>query len=841
MNDAIKLREKVKDREWYKYQLERYVPYTASPIVHDYMEMKKLYEFVNNDLSKFKDDIAYYCGSLEEYGATEETLVPYNPIPNKLEVLKGDLLARGLNHRIMLLTAKAIRDKNQELLKAFEMSINEDLSLEIQKQQAQMEGMSKEEADRYIESLRTQLSPKDLAVKTFQGESESLYSKLLQHANVDQAIQSKKLETLEDLVTVSRVFLYTGWKNGRPYIKVLNPLHVGFQKSPDTQFIEKGDYVFHWDEITVGDALLEYQNRLDDEEIQKVLDYSYTLNPLTESHMTKPVFDHVKYYSLLTSLGEFRRKGIGTHQGNQLTNYNLNQTIQRLHLEFRAFKEVIFLTIKDEYNTHVTLQANTDVIPSYASKVKYTNRWMEESVKYVWVDEVSNLEMEAEILMIPRRYEVTRLGSDILVDYREVPFQPDYGDNPFSKFELSYKGTILYNRNAKWISLVQRAMPTAFQYMAAKRLQDREISKYVGQERAIDVDQVPDELGSDHEVNAEMSTDPTLKAEVIARKTGTRFYSSGRSANGLPAAPTRTIGVTYNVVDTSPQLLNIQSFCSMLDMEVGMRMGIPPQRESLTMPNTNVTDNRQALVQSTLATQTLFFTLDMVWAHALDEHIMNMRTYIKNYLQDNPNFKHFDLEYMLPDGTKEYMAVEPKHVDKLEGLGLYLFDNGREQLYFNYMLQSVFSFAQNAGQGVEQVSSVLKALTTTNSVEEMHKILATESRSMQERIDKQQQEQMRLIEEQKKAMRELEQYRADLKLEADLTKIREQRISSMEIAELQAQSLANQYDINKNKENDLIERDREKQLFEATENEKDRQHEENLARIKASSLNQKTK
>ena len=89
MNDAIKLREKVKDREWYKYQLERYVPYTASPIVHDYMEMKKLYEFVNNDLSKFKDDIAYYCGSLEEYGATEETLVPYNPIPNKLEVLKG--------------------------------------------------------------------------------------------------------------------------------------------------------------------------------------------------------------------------------------------------------------------------------------------------------------------------------------------------------------------------------------------------------------------------------------------------------------------------------------------------------------------------------------------------------------------------------------------------------------------------------------------------------------------------------------------------------------------------------------------------------------------------------
>jgi hypothetical protein len=836
MNDAIKLREKVKDKEWYKYQLERYVPYTASPIVHDYYEMKKLYEFVNNDLSNFKDDIAYYCGSLEEYGATEEVLVPYNPIPNKLEVLKGDLLSRSFNHRILLLTAKAVRDKNEELINVFRQSIDEELRLTIEKQKAMMEGMPPEELDKYIQQLRVGLEPKDLALKTFNGEAEILYSKLLQHANLDQDVAYKKLETLEDLVTVSRVFLYTGWKNGRPYIKVLNPLHVGFQKSPDVAFIEKGDYVFHWDEITVGDALLEYQNRLDDEEIQKILDYSYTLNPLTEAHMTKPVFDHVKYYSLLTSLGEFRRKGIGTHQGNQLTNYNLNQTLQRLHLEFRAFEEVIFLTVKDEYNTHITLKANADIIPSTAAKVKFTNRWMEESTKYVWDDEYTGVTMEAEVLMIPRRYEVTRLGSDIIVDYREVPFQPDYGSNPFSKFELSYKGTILYNRNSKWLSLVQRAMPTAFQYMAAKRLQDREIAKYVGQERAIDVDQVPDELGMDHEGNAEMSTDPTLKAEVIARKTGTRFYSSGRNANGLPPAPTRSIGVNYNVVDTSPQLLNLQQFCSALDMEVGMRMGIPPQREAMSVPNTNVTDNRQALMQSSLATQTLFYTLDMVWAHALNEHVMNMRTYIKNYLSQNPNLKTFDLEYVLPDGTKEYLQVEPDHVDQLEDLGLYLYDNGREQVYFNYMLQSVFSFAQNAGQGVEQVSSVLKALTSTTSVEEMHKIISTEARALQDRVQKQQEQQQQLIEEQKKAMRELEEYRASLKLESDIAKIQEQRISSREIAEIQSQALANQYDIDKNKENDLIQRDRERMAHETSEKQKDRNLQIELARIKGSSV-----
>lgn len=833
MRDTIKLNEEKKDREWYKYQLDRYVPHTVIPIVEDYEEMKRLYEFVNNDLTKFRDDIAYYCGSLEEYGATEETLVPYNPIPNKIEVLKGDLLSRGINHKVVLLTAKAVRDKNEQLLQAVSASVNEELALFVQQQKAVMEGMSEEEANQMIEQMRTSLQPKDIQVKNFSSESEIIYNKLLQYALIDQDVRLKKAETLEDLVTVSRIFLHVGWKNGKPHIKVLNPLHVGFNKNPEIADIEKGDFVFYWDEITVADALQEYQNRLSDEEIQKVLDYGYSMNPMTEAHVKKPVFDHAKYYSLLDSLGEFRRKGIGTHQGTQLTNYNLRQTMQRVHLEFRAFQEVMFVTVKDEYNTQLTLKSDADIIPAEASKVKFTNRWFEESEKYVWVDE-QGLEMEAEIVKIPRRYEVTRLGTDVLVDFREVPHQPDYGDNPFSRFELSYKGTILYNRNAKWLSLVQRAMPSAFQYMAAKRLQDREMAKYVGQERIIDVDQIPDMIGADHDRSLESDIDPVLRADIIARKTGSRFYSGSRSSNGLPAPPTRTAGVTYATVDTSPAFLNLQQFCQLLDVETGMRMGISPQREAMTLPNTNVTDNRQALMQSGLATQTLFFTIDRVWSRALNEHLMNMKTYIDNYLSVNKNLKGFDMEYILPDGTKEFFQVQPTQLSKLEDLGLYLFDSGREQLYFQYMLQSVFSFAQNAGQGVEQVSSVLKALTSAQGVEEMHKVIAMEAKAMEERQQQQQQQAQQLAEMQKQAAMEMERFRAELKLESELAKIKEQRISNKEQAEIQAQSLANQYDIDKDKENDLIQRDRERQVFEAEQKELDRQHQLKLVQLKES-------
>ena len=116
----------------------------------------------------------------------------------------------------------------------------------------------------------------------------------------------------------------------------------------------------------------------------------------------------------------------------------------------------------------------------------------------------------------------------------------------------------------------------------------------------------------------------------------------------------------------------------------------------------------------------------------------------------------------------------------------------------------------------------------------MHKIIAVEAREMQERLQKQQQQQQQILEEQKKAAMEMEAYRAELKLDADLMRIREQRISNKEQAEIQAQSLANQYDIDKNQENDLIQRQREQQAFEAEQKQLDRDHDLKVVRLKES-------
>lgn len=823
LTDFLKLRipDNEKTLEWYKYQTDRIIPVQNVLTVSDSAEMTKLYQFKNNDLTLFRDEIDYYCGSLAEFGASEEDLIPYNPIPQKLEVLKGEMLARGNTLKIILLTAKAIQSKNEQLYNLIKQSVDQEIQIAIEQQKLKMDGKSPEEIEAYIEEIRTAKSPKDLNIKNYLSESEILYNKLLDYTYSDQDILSKKLESIDDAATVDRFFVYVGWKHGKPYIQMANPLHIGFDKNPNTPFIQHGDYVWYRDEITVSDALQEYGNRLSKDDIEKLAQYASTVNAIDARHMSQPVFDYTQYYSLLEASGEQLNRGVGTHQGRAVTRMNVFQTLWRVHLEFKAFRKVIFLTVKDDYNETITLDVTANVIPEDASKVTYTNRWGEESEKYIWTEAGTTL--EAEVMWIPRRYEVTRLGNDIYVDYREVPFQPDYGDNPFSRFELSYKGGIINSRNAKSISLVQRALPYAFQYMAAKRLQDREMAKYVGQERAVDVDQIPDELGMDHENSPATEQDRALKADVIARKTGTRYYSGSRSANGLPVPPTRSAGVSYNVVDTSPQLINLQQLCTMLNTEVGMAMGIPPQREAMAIPNTNVSDNRQALVQASLSTQSVFFFIDKVWAHVLNEHLMNLRTYLKTLFATNPGLKNHQFEYVLPDGTKELFQVDSSNVEQLEDIGLYIFNSGKDKLYFDIMLANIQPIAQNAGQGAGVLSAILKGLVSSNSTEEVHKLITLEEERQQQRLQEQQKAQAEAQQQIVKMQQDLEKFKMDLQLSVDLAKLEEEKNMRLQEATIEATRFAQQADIDQNKVNDALDQQREKLEWEAGQKALDRQ------------------
>ncbi len=830
--DFVKLKvpDSEKDEAWYKYQCDRIIPSPVTARIEDLDEMDRIYKFMNNDFTGFEEELKRYCGILGEFGSLEEEFNTYNPLPNKIDILKGELLARESTQRMMLLTAKAVRRKDVEFQQNVKAAVDVELQRIIEMVQEEMSQMNEEQQGKYIESLRKDSPLAKLDRRKFMSQGEIIFNKLLQYTDVTQDIRTKKVGTLEDLAYVARFFLYSGWKNGVPYISVLNPKQTGFNKNPNEPFIQKGDYVWYKDSLTVADALNEYGNRIKNkEDFIKMMSYAQRGNSITRDHVERPVFDHTRFYSLLEQFGFSRSENDireGLHQGNQIANTTWHQLVWRTHMEFKAFSEVIFLTHKDEYGEKITVQLNSraDIIPKTASKVRYTNPYMEESTKYVW--SVNGNEYEAFIVWIPRRHELTRVGSDLYFDMREVPFQPDYGLDVFNRFELSYKGGIFFNRNAKAISPIQRALPYVFQYMGARRLQDREMAKFIGQETILDVDQIPVDLALDHQGNAELGVDPVLEQNIIARATGQRLTSSSQNYKGLPPPPTRGVGVQHTITDGSVILQNLENFCSMLDQRVGLRMGISPAREAQSNPQATATDNRRDLIQSNAATGSLFYFLDLVWNSALNEHVRNLSAMIRKAFSEDESLMSYDLEAVLPDGSREYFKVLPEHLDQLEDIGLFQIVSGKEERYFRTMMDNVFSFAQNAGEGAEIVSGVLKALVTTNSVEEAHEIISQASRDMQEKLREEREAQAANIEAAKKAQQELLDYQIQANLAAKLQEIDLKAAKDAETRkanlEVQQEMLARQYDIDQNKENDMITAKRMELEHETKENEKDR-------------------
>jgi len=827
----LDLRIKNKNKEWYKDVANYYMPAYSKVNIEDYDEMKKLYEFMNNDLSGFQDEINTICNDIYTQDAAIEELIPYNKVKNKIDVLIGDLIRRKANHKLILMSAKAIRSKNDKLKQLILENVEKELAFEIQKSMAELEGLSEEEMNKFIEETKNYITPTDLNYKNFLTDTEIYKYKMLQYTMYNQDIKYKSIDSFKHLCISDRMFVHNGWKHGKPYIKVLNPLFCGFHKSPELPFVQHGDYFWVMDEMSIGQALDEYGNILTEEEIEKIRKYSNFYNASNKDDLF--VFDHTRQHALLEGVGVYDSRNVGSHQGTGTTKISRYDKVTRVHLEFKAYEEVMFYTYEDEYGEPITvvLDKNTNIIPSNAAKVEFTNRYFDKDYKWVWSDDFGKHEVET--LYVPRRYEIVRLGYDIYPIMRKVPFQPEYLD-PFSKFELSFKGGIFNSMNAKSVSLVQLALPYQFQIYALKLLQNKEISTYQGINIVKDVDRIPDALSQDETGNPIEGIDKITQSEIIRRKTKTILYSDSQQSLGLPPSPTRGRAVEVLQLGNMADIINSQQLIELIDKELGIAMGVNAQREAQVASNTNVTDNQQALIQSALTTDYLYYWHNKIWSHVLNEHLTNMDIFFKRMFDENKNLSEHLFEYVLPDNSKELIKVTPDNLNHND-IGIFLSDTDQDKLYIDFMIQNLQPIAQNAGQGSETVSTILKAISSGASATEIDKMIQVEADKQRQRLEQQQQMQQQMQAELQKTQMDLMRFQSELRMQEASSKIEAERENKIQDFEIQKTRYAMEADINENKINDKIEAiDREWQHKLPIEKEK-----LEIERIKAKKTNSK--
>lgn len=845
----LKVSEKDKyanDGQWFKTYSEYIVP-TYANTIEGFKEMQTSYQVVNNDLAGFRDELNKFVSMIGEEIPDEhkDQILPYNKLHNKKNVLVGELLKRTDEHKAYLLNPQAIEQKNKLLNEKLQQSVQEDIEIEFAKAKAQKSGASNYDLEQ-MDKDRATPPPDKIAEKDFLTEHQILTNKIIKYAYYDQDVKTKNAEGFEDVIIADREIIYSGWKYGKPYIEIANPLHTGFYKAPNERRIEKSEYVWNRSPVTISDFLSEYPNTTD-EEIYELLDHAYSNNIHDKRHdvsggTAEYMTDKIRNYKEHKYLGDknsYKDKNIGTHQTQGIGYSDIyDHLIWKTHIEFKAFRKFAFLSYVNEYNKEVceALDGEYDV-PKYAEKIEFVNDYGDESYKYVWEDEFTGQEFTVEYIWIPRKYEVNRFGETVYKDYREVPNQPVNLFNPYSSFELSYKGMVYTDRNAKSISLIQRALPYQFQAFYIKHVQNRELAKYRAYIQSIDVDQIPDELGLDAE--GEPIRDKVATYLKFLQKTSIDLYSGTQTSfGGLPPA-TRSPGSSGYSLGAAVELLNLQQLLEFIDREISMAMGISPQRESMFSNNSNVTDNKQAIAQSHHITEFYFYKHNKVWQKVLDDYVNNFKEYVRMYFERHPDKEEMLFHYILPSGTEEMLKITPDYLTN-NNVGIWIANHSKDVQYNEIMLQLVHAFGQNAGQGMESVSALIKAITSGTSPEETHQLITVEAKKQQDRMAQQQQMQ-------EEANRKLEQDRKEMQEDIQAHEIEkiirdrlEERITKLAEAEIKADVIRRGNDADNDGIPDIVEvvklqlqkeqQDKDRDTLK-TENEKDR----NLEREKIKS------
>lgn len=723
--------EKEKDKDWFKDVFDNLIPF-SNITNKDVVKMLAVYGIINNDISYLKPYLAALDDPTEGY--FKDTMLPdrlnelpvvYNRLFSKFQYHLGQILNQKIEFDVVPLSDAANEFKEQEfdaVIQEFVDRAISDLTNKINLQEANQTSQ--------VEQSIEEPPLKDNFVSTL----EQFFSNIVEYFFYKFPIRQLWTLSGTHLLCADTVQIGIVEDCGVPKPIVYNVIRTGFQKSPDKINIQEGAYFYENSPILIHDAYAEVLAYGTPEDLERLETYTASgyNRPNPKWDVTKPGAETQLDYTAVRYGIESSPYALDKNIGNStIDTQNRNEettNIWRTYLQFLAFEEIIYLTHFNEFGKEVTEQVSSNYpIPKESRLVKDTDKYGKPITRFEWIDEFSQ-PISAEKVYIRKRYEGVRYGGDIFIKCREVPFQVEKED-----IGLSIKGRVFSSVNSKSISIVERGIPSLLQYIYLKKLQNREFSKYKGTLQVVDASQVPDYLTmKDDEGKIIEGVDKIMILDYIERVTGKSFFDSTYNESGLrnPNQPTASSFMQSSAIG---ELVNIQNLLDLVDREMGLQMLVPPQAEGQYQPYSTNKDNNQALSQAYTMAQTLYDGHTDVWKAAVEEYINQFTCYYREYFKDNPEKKEVNLNYIVKNGTQKVLKIIPEYLDH-QDIGIFVRDSQQNEEYRRLMENlGLQALAQNRGEGVEVISTIMKSIVRNESPETIHFKIMEAGKKQQER------------------------------------------------------------------------------------------------------------
>lgn len=420
MKDRITQRQKdLHNQKWYKEKIDGLDSRTLKfyTVDSNKAEAQANYDLFNNKINveDFKH-ITHPFGKIE--GELPADFKNQDIVSGKIKAILGMELKKPLDYKIVATNREATsRREKEEFSRIKEIVISEimkEVESNIRKQAlAQSKGrdLSEEEQVQIEQQIQQEIqnqTPEE--VKTYmkrehQDPAEVMMSQIFEYET--KRINIKRLfnNGFKHALLAGIEVYYLGIENKRPVVRVLNPLHFEFDRSPDVEFIEDSEWGIYEYRMSPSEVIRIFGEDLSNTEIDEI----YALN---ENRSINEEFSFIE-------------------------NPYGNNNIRVIHAAWKSLKKIGFLTyLENGIPTSLIVDESYKLTPN------------DISLEWTWIPEV---------------HEGWKIGKDI---YKKMgPTEGQFKDiYNLHNCKLPFYGAVYDDTNSTPIALMGRLKPWQYYY-----------------------------------------------------------------------------------------------------------------------------------------------------------------------------------------------------------------------------------------------------------------------------------------------------------------------------------------------------------------------------------------
>jgi|TARA_R100000027_G_scaffold24915_1_gene18120 hypothetical protein len=426
-----------KTKKWREECVDAFINISKFGLSERRSNLKALYDYYNGEV-----DETDYRYVIKPYGKSRENfpskLRNYPIIKPIIDLLLGEKSKRPLNYTVTVKNADSIslkeEAKTKQLRAAVEaMFLNEiakPKDLETQQIQEQQPPLPKQVAEQFE---RTYVD--DRAIK---GQSAMNY------IMYEQEMYDKFQKQFFHFLVSGETYSHKGVRRSEPFYDVINPIDIDFDKDPDVEFVEDGDWAIVRRYSHAATVIDHFGDYLTEEQVLQLED---------------PKHQSVDTYLL------YRSEATGADD-----NIYRNRLVEVVTVYWKSRKRIGFVSYTDPQTGVIE---EFEVAEGYRMPAEIKE--MGGKIKYEWVNEV---------------WEGTKIDGRFYVKTSPIPNQRTSLDNP-SRCKLPINGFKYSDINSSNISLVSLGIPFQINYNIFKYRMELAIARSKDIIAQFDINMIP--------------------------------------------------------------------------------------------------------------------------------------------------------------------------------------------------------------------------------------------------------------------------------------------------------------------------------------------------------------